>query len=236
MKSTVTTTLAAGLSEQGNRVLVIDTDPQGHATMMLGLSPEPALYDLLVRNAPLSDAIRQSGSGVYCIPGNDETSLIPMKMSNPLLLRQMLDRLDSLFDLCIIDTSPTPNLFSAVIYYASDYVLYPTKCEALHIDGLQRAIEQKRQVDIMRTNNQIARIRTLGIIPAIYRGKTLEHREYHRALQAEYPGEVWAPVPQSIVWAEASRNQQPVFQYAPETGAASAAWNMIHTFQERIGA
>lgn len=246
-KTTATHTLATGLALKGKRVLVIDTDPQAHTTQMLGLEPKANLYDLLVRNASLKDVVdmapkqlydpeNKSTGQVIVIRSNDETGLIPMKMNDPLLLRDRIEALKDIVDFALIDTSPTPSLLSAVINIAADGVLYPTKCEALHLDGLVRAIEYTDRINDMRSRANIDNMRSLGILPAIFRSKTLEHNDLLQSLLNEYDDEVWKPIPDSILWAEAARNRMPIFTYAPDSKAAKAGLGLVDEFLERVSA
>jgi len=248
-KSTVTTHLAAGLALSGKRVLVVDTDPQGHASLLFGIKPQPKLYDWIVRpeSTQFKDAamlvppeqytpngMESKNKGmVAVIPGNDETSFIPLKIRNPKIMRQRLAAVDKLFDVCLIDTPPTPTLLSVLTYVASDGVLYPTMCADLHIDGLVRAMEAREEAAAIRASMGLPDIDVIGIQPCIYRMKTLEHEEYLTWLKSQY-ADVWSPISQSVLWEEAARARQPVFMYAPETGAAKQAWQMVKTFHERV--
>ena len=64
-KTTLATHIAAGLAFRGFRVVLVDADPQGHATVALGLPKEPGLYDLLVRDAPFKSVLRFIPAQVY---------------------------------------------------------------------------------------------------------------------------------------------------------------------------
>ena len=61
-KTTLATHLAAGLAIRGKRVILVDADPQGHATIAFGLSKEPGFYDLIVRNAPFQKVLAPGGA------------------------------------------------------------------------------------------------------------------------------------------------------------------------------
>lgn len=241
-KTTATHTLACGLAKMGKRVLVVDTDPQAHSTQLLGISPpRPALYNLMVRDAPIQESIVQINPNMYgggtgaiaVLAGNDESAFIPMKIANPRKLERLLRKVSKYFDYCLMDTSPTPSLMSVVIYLASDAVLYTTKCEALHIDGLNRAIEARHEPDEMRQSVGLSPIEIVGILPAIYRKNTLEHSEYHQRLHEKYPGKILSPIGESILWAEASRLQRPVFLHAPDSTPARQALRFVNEFLER---
>ena len=129
-KTTVATHLATGLAIKGYRVLLVDADPQGHATVMFGLSKEPGLSDLLIRNAPYQRVLRPIPPEMYEIPGepvrgrlylissNVETRNISTSMSNILVFRDRLLPLETTVDVVIVDTSPTPrstSTFSSVL-------------------------------------------------------------------------------------------------------------------------
>lgn len=246
-KSTATMNIAAGLAIKGRRVLVIDTDPQAHTTQMFGLPAEPCLYNLLVRpeSTKLTDALRvadksryvpdgrEATGDVIVISGNEESRLIPMQMKNPLLLRAYIQKLASTFDVALIDTAPTPSLMLTVIQLAIDAVLYPTKCEALHIDGLTHAMEWTESMRELRQTSNLGDTETLGILPAIYRSSTLEHAEQRQVLIDAYGELVWKPVPDRIIWAEAARMMQPVFTYAPNSVAAKDGWKLVNEFEKR---
>lgn len=245
-KSTGTIHLAAGLAVRGKKVLIIDTDPQAHATRMAGLRPSPALYDLLVRDASLKDVIRAipseqytpdgmtNNGSLFVIGSNEEARTIPMQMDDPLALRERLEALDGVIDIVVIDTPPTPSLLSIVIYMAADYALYPTKCEVMHFDGLRQALVHRERAQHLRIGRNLGDIHVLGILPVMYRGKTQEHSEQRQLLIEQYGSLVWSPITDSIVWAEASRHRSPVFKYAPDSAAAKQAWGLVGEVEGRV--
>src|SRR5690606_2289735 len=109
-KTTVATHIAAGLAIKGHRVLLADADPQGHATVMYGLTKEPGLYDLLVRNAPYQRVLRVISPELYEIPGqavegklyllpsNVETRNIANSINNILIFRDRFLPLEGAID------------------------------------------------------------------------------------------------------------------------------------------
>lgn len=246
-KTTITHTLACGLATDGQRVLVVDTDPQGHLALLFNVSPEPRFYDYLARadRTQFADAAisiprsqyapnaSHNNGAVTLIPGDDETSLLPLRVKDPLLLRKRLNAVAGHFDYCLIDTPPTPSLLSVVINCAVDAMIFPTKCENLHIDGLTRALAAR--YDAREYRQGLPEIQVLGIQPSIFRAKTLEHQEYHAWLIENY-GEslVWSPLSESILWPEATRARLPIMAYAPRSKAAREAWKMVRRFQKEV--
>ena len=121
-KTTVACHIAAGLAIKGKRVLLIDADPQGHATVMFGMPKEPGLYDLMVRNAPYQQVLRPISPDLYkmpdspvtgklfLLPSNIETRNIANSINNILAFRDKFLPLEGSIDVAIIDTSPTPSI------------------------------------------------------------------------------------------------------------------------------
>lgn len=234
-KTTVAITCAAGLAARGHRVLLIDADAQGHATRGLGLAKYPGLYDLVVRNADYGDVLKSvppevfGGTGKLVVLGsNVETRNIASLISDAFAIADKLEPLAKVFDVCIVDTSPTPSLLHGAIYLATDAVLYPTLLEYWAFDGLAEAIVHQR---VLQERRQVA---VAGVVPMRMRKSTLEHCENLAALQKQFGDLVWEPVPERIIWAEAATAQKPVFVHAPDTEAASHAWELVDRLEEAI--
>ena len=228
-KTTVATTIASGLAVRGQRVLLIDADPQGHGTIMLGLEKEPCIYDLLVRDALWSKTLRQVSDDQFtprgqkplgtlvALPSNVETRNIANSISDSGLLRYRLDELQDVIDVVIIDTSPTPSLFHGSIYLAADAVIYPTQAEYLSVDGLIESLKHLDKANVTRLNERgLEALKIAGIQPTMVDPKTVTHSEYLKLLTHEFKRLVWPPLPSRIVWADASAARQSIFRYVDE--------------------
>lgn len=231
-KTALAVNAAAGLAARGHQVLLIDADEQGHATLSLGMTKWPGLYDFLVRTAPIKDVLRAidpgkyGGAGLtrlYLIGSNVETRNIANSISNSWALADRVAELAPMFEYVVIDTAPTPSLLHGAIYLATDFIVYPTECEHLSFDGLAESLT--RLQTLRRLHGTKASV--AGIVPNKVRGNTLEHQENLKALRAEFRDLVWTPISQAIVWAEAAAYALPVFMHAPESAAASAVWEIV---------
>jgi len=250
-KTTIAVTVAAGLAARGHRVLVIDADAQGHATRALGLRKYPGLCDLLVRSEQRSaedeppmdniyeyvlraiPAERYGGAGasrLYVIGSNVETRNIATSISDAYALVRKLTPIMDLFDYCLIDTAPTPSLLHGAIYLATDWILYPTLCEFWSFDGLAESMAHQQAVQ-----RSVRPVEVAGIVPMRVRANTLEHSENLRKLQERFGALVWQPVPERIVWAEASTYQKPVFVHDPGSEAAGHAWALVDRVEALYG-
>ncbi len=248
-KTTVATTIAAGMAARGLRVLLIDADAQGHATFGMGLKLAPGFYDLMVRDAEWKDVLKivaperytivgtagSSHTGMLAmLPGNGETQLIASKVDKIDLMAERLDELTDHLDVVIFDTSPTPSLLHGAIYLATDVLIYPTVCETYSINGLLSTIRNRQTFDRTRQNMFGREIAFGGIIPTMYRGQTVEHSENRKQLLERYGELVWEPVAERITWPEATAARVPVYNAAPNSAAAEDAWKLIDRAMEMI--
>ncbi|NJL93943.1 MAG: ParA family protein [Anaerolineae bacterium] len=237
-KTTLASVIAAGLTTYNQRVLLVDADPQGHATLALGVEKAPCLYDLLIRDAAWRDCLRPvpNYQSFFVLPGNIETRGIPLHLNDPWKLETRLKQLKDLIDVIIVDTPPTPSLFHASIYMATDYIIHPTACEFFSFTGLQDSVAHVREFSQRRQQWGLEPIKTLGIVPTMYDGRTLEHAENLKLLQEQYGDLVWEPVPKRIIWAEAATAGLPVFVYAPATEAAREAISLVERVYKGVAA
>lgn len=240
-KTTVATHLAAGLAIRGYNVLLVDADGQGHATMAFGLQKGPGFYDTIVRDAKFEDVLRlvpysayMEGDGdtpkgrLLLIPGNNETRNIANNIDDPRLVLLKLYVLRDIVDYIIIDTSPSTSLLHAMIYVASDGLIYPTRCEKLSFDGLRESMAHLDYTADFRARYNLPATEVIGILPTYYRGNTVEHSEGLKKLQHLFGAKVWDAIPMSILWAEASGASRMVWGIAPDSQPATHAWGIVN--------
>lgn len=245
-KTTMATHLAAGLAVRGQRVLLIDADAQANATTGFGLEEEPGFYDLLVRQAKWNEVLRVITPEAYeppdtkskgllaVLPGNGETQLIAQKIDNVYAINERLQQIENNIDVVIFDTSPTPSLLHGAIYMATDAILYPTLCEAYSLIGLMKTIGNRKRFSEMRVQAGGKPIELLGIIPTMFREKTVEHSENLRELREEFGTKIWDPLPLRIAWSEASTLRRPVFNVAPKNPASRDAWRIVMNVEKAL--
>lgn len=252
-KTTLAGTIGAGLAIMGYRVLLVDADPQGHLTIGFGLKKNHSLYDLLVRDAEFNDPgivhavppsvyalpnakLPETGR-LFIVPGNRETRLIAQALEGePLIIRQRMMELDEagIMDFVIFDTSPTPSTFHALIYLATDHIIYPTEVAYLSFDGLMESIRHTTGYSKQKLDHGLAEIKVTGIIPTKFRTKTLEHQETLKALRQKFGDLVWNPLPLSVVWEEALARKRSIFNYAYDHPAAADAWKIVRMTKEKL--
>ena len=161
-KTTTAVNLAAGLCARGQRVLLIDGDPQGNATTGLGIEKTDVLitlYDVFGAMVDESEAdaaiirraIVPTASGVELIPATlDLAGAEPVLMNavgKEMILRDALEPIRGDYDWIIIDAPPSLGLLTINILAASDAVLVPMQCEFYALEGLSQLV---KTIDIVR--------------------------------------------------------------------------------------
>lgn len=246
-KTTIAVHAAMGLAYRGYRVVLVDGDPQGHATVRVGYSKGPGLYDLLVRDAEWRQVTKpvdpkrygvdgeQPKGALWVVPSNVETRNIANSISEADSLAIRLAELDSFADVVIIDTSPTPSLLHGAFYTATDAILYPTKLTFTSFDGLIESITRRLAANEARAKRWgQPPIEVMGIIPVEYRANTNEQQANYERLREQFKKLVWNPIPQRTVWTESEGSALPVFNLEPTGEAAFDAWEIVDRIEEGL--
>lgn len=249
-KSTMTTHIAAGLAAKGLNVAIVDTDSQGHASLMLGLPDENGLYAALIEKKPLDQVVRlvspeaymtpdnPPAGNLYLLPSSDNTYKVPheLRQEETFLFLETLETMGEWLnlDVILIDTNPTLSLFDGAVYLAADGYIYVTECERLSVDGVQSAIDQMKRFSKQRLKYLNRDSRILGIIPNKMRPKTMVHRANISAIADQYPGLVWPPVTLRTAWVEAANMQEMIYKYAPTGQEARDAWELVNRTMEGL--
>jgi chromosome partitioning protein len=251
-KSTIATHISAGLATMGYNVGLVDTDSQGHCSLMMGMPEENGLFNLLIEKRPMQQAVRlippehystadhPSTGNLYLIPSSDRTYQIPhmLKPDESFLFLQTMEQFAESYslDVIIIDTNPTMSLFDGAIYLAADGYIYVTECERLSFDGIQKAIEQMERFGTQRRQYLGRESRILGIIPNKLRADTRNHRHNISKLAEVFPGLVWTPLILRTVWTEATNAEELVYTYAPTGQEADDAWRIVEKLAKALQA
>jgi chromosome partitioning protein len=251
-KTTMAATVGAGLAIMGYRVLLIDADPQGHLSIAFGIKKQHSLYDLLVRDSDFNDtgivhpispevyALPNADSEqgrLFIVPGNRETRLIAQALDSELFaIRKKMAELEqsNVVDVVIFDTSPTPSAFHALIFLATQHIIYPTEVTYLSFDGLVASIQSTTGYSNKKKESGLEEIKLTGIIPTKYRAKTLEHQEKYKSLKKGFGDMVWHPMPQSVIWEEAMARRRSVFNYAFDHPVVGDAWKVVRATKESV--
>jgi chromosome partitioning protein len=155
-KTTTAINLATALTTVGERVLLIDSDPQGNASTGLGVMPQmrrKTLYDVMMDGAPMLQAVVDTGiPGLSLAPAEADLSGVELELGQTprraFRLRDALNPVRTLgaYDYVLIDCPPSLNLLTINAMTASDAVLVPLQCEFFALEGLTQLLRTVEQV------------------------------------------------------------------------------------------
>ncbi len=223
-KTTSTVNLAAALKERGNRVLVVDLDPQSNLTMSFGIDPErleQSMFDVLVHRLPIQSVIHQREVDVAAASidlAGAELALSAM-IGRERSLEKALSAVKSDYDFILIDTPPSLGLLTINAFTTSTGVIVPVQLEYLSLRGL---VQLESTLQMIREHlNPVVHIE--GILPTMVEGRTVHGREALDLLQANFQDLVFETrIKKSVKLAEAPVQGGSVLSYQPDGAGANA--------------
>ncbi len=227
-KTTTAINLGAYLAQFGQRVLLVDLDPQANATSSLGInkySVKNGTYEVLIGAQPINPSILHNPKlKISLLPSSPslagaEIELIDIPEREYRLqyaLKPIFDR----FDYILIDCPPSLSLLTVNgLLAARDGILIPVQCEYLALEGIGQLTQTLNKV---RTT-LYPEMRIRGVILTMYDGRTNLSTDVVAEVRKFFPNQVMSSViPRSIRLAEAPSYGLPIANYAPETAAARA--------------
>jgi chromosome partitioning protein len=228
-KTTTAVNLAAAIAEKGPRVLAIDLDPQGHLTINMGCRRpddlELSVYNLLTdhRVDVTEVRLRSESMKVDFLPANIELSGAELQLVTEFgresVLKDKLENILDEYDYVVIDCPPSLGLLCVNALVASTDVIIPLQCEYFGMKGMQQL---QRTIDRVRAKLNPA-LHIAGILPTIYKSRTLHSQEVLELVRERYGDEVFnITVDSSIRFAETPLAGQSILQYATGSPGARA--------------
>ncbi|WP_201760614.1 MULTISPECIES: ParA family protein [unclassified Nonomuraea] len=228
-KTTTSVNIAAALSMHGQRVLVVDLDPQGNASTALATEHRgdvPDVYQVLVDDLPMADIVKQVPDmpNLYCAPATidlagAEIELVSL-VAREARLRRALTAYDSIdLDYIVIDCPPSLGLLTVNALVAADEVMIPIQCEYYALEGLGQLL---RNVDLIKAHlNPTLDLST--IVLTMYDGRTRLASQVADEVRAHFGDTVLNTViPRSVRLSEAPSYGQSVMTYDPGSSGAMA--------------
>ncbi len=225
-KTTTSVNLSAALAQAGKSVLLIDLDPQGHATLGLGLDPEgfeKTIYNVIVDPyTPLESVVVDTEyEGLFMVPSNvllsgAEPEITP-RYGREHLLRRGIESLDNRYDFCIIDCSPSLSLLTLNALVASSDVIIPVQTHYYALEGLRQLLET---ISVVRERFNSS-LRILGVLLTFFESRTLLSKQVRRETEEHFGKLVLNTVIHKCVrLAEAPGAGEPILTYDSRSRSA----------------
>lgn len=226
-KTTTTVNLAAALAEQGQKVLLVDLDPQGNATSGVGIDKRKAdntVYEVLTAECTAKEAIVNTCvENLDLIPANIELSGAEINLleykNREFCLKKALSRVQEEYDFILIDCPPSLNLLTVNALTAADSVLVPIQCEYYALEGLSQLLQSVNLVKKRRNKN----LTLEGVVFTMYDARTNLSAQVVENVKRTLKENIYETIiPRNIRLSEAPSHGLPVTKYAPDSTGANA--------------
>jgi chromosome partitioning protein len=235
-KTTTTVNLGAALAEQGHRVCLIDLDPQAHLTINYGIEvPDDALslYDVLVNDKPLTEAMQPAGERISLVPSSIELAAAEVELvavlGRELLLRKRIESANLDVDYVLLDCPPSLGLLTINALAAASEVIIPMQPHFLPLQGVAKLLETVQLVN-KRMN---PKLKVSGVALTMFDSQTKLSGEVVNELNSFIEAAAGKPLPwanakifkskirRNIKLAESPSFGQTILKYDPTSNGAT---------------
>ena len=226
-KTTTCVNLAASLAATQRRVLLVDMDPQGNATMGCGINKmelATSACDVLLGDATAADTIVSAPeSGFAVLPGNEDLTLAEVKLlqeiGREMKLKKALGPVAGLYDFILIDCPPSINMLTVNALTAADGVLIPMQCEYFALEGLSSLLNTVEQV----RESVNPDLEMFGILRTMFDPRINLSNEVSMQLIEYFDRKVFRTcIPRNVRLAEAPSFGRPILQHDRSSRGAIA--------------
>jgi chromosome partitioning protein len=245
-KTTTTVNLAAGLAKVGQRVLMVDLDPQGNATMGSGVDKrklELTIYDVLLESASVaearvtSDKLIAAGCGYDILGANRELAGAEVEMVDierrEKRLKQALSVVELEYDFILIDCPPSLSMLTLNGLCCAHGVIVPMQCEYFALEGLTDLVNTIKQVHA-NLNKELA---IIGLLRVMFDPRITLQQQVSDQLKSHFGNKVFNTViPRNVRLAEAPSYGVPGVVFDPASKGAQAFVTFAQEMVERVQA
>jgi len=238
-KTTTSINVAAGLANQGKRVMLLDLDPQANSTLtyldfdQFGAS----IYDFLIENTSADDVIVQSKiPGLDVMPARISLAKIESKLVGefdaPFRLKDKLENVKSRYDFIIIDTPPTLGLITVNALVASTHLVIPIQSSYFALEGTDDLLETMEKIKARPNPN----LQMLGVVITLHDKRTTLAKDIHDQICQVFGDKVFKTViTKSVRLEESPAYKEPIFSFAPQSSGAIEYKSLCEEILERVG-
>ncbi|KQV96033.1 MULTISPECIES: ParA family protein [unclassified Roseateles] len=238
-KTTTTVNLAAGLAQIGQRVLVVDLDPQGNATMGSGIDKrklELTVYDVLLESASLAEAKTRAEKAGYDVLGANrelagaEVDLVALERREARMKAALLDAGKD-YDFILIDCPPSLSMLTLNGLCSAHGVIVPMQCEYFALEGLTDLVNTIKQIHA----NLNPDLQIIGLLRVMFDPRITLQQQVSDQLKAHFGNKVFDTViPRNVRLAEAPSYGLPGVVFDPSSKGAQAFVEFAKEMVRRI--
>jgi chromosome partitioning protein len=238
-KTTTTVNLAAGLVRVGQRVLVVDLDPQGNATMGSGVDKRAlklSVYDVLLESATVAEARQRSDKAGYDVLGANrelagaEVELVELERRDK-RLKSALQSVAGDYDFVLIDCPPSLSLLTLNGLCSAHGVIVPMQCEYFALEGLTDLVNTIKQVHANLNKD----LQIIGLLRVMFDPRITLQQQVSDQLKAHFAEKVFDTViPRNVRLAEAPSYGLPGVVFDPNARGSQSYVDFAHEMVERI--
>jgi chromosome partitioning protein len=239
-KSTTAINLGAAIAFQGDRVLLVDLDPQGNTSSGLGIDRaliEYSTYDILVGDMSIEDVVEPTSvRDLFLIPATIELAgaeieLVPMFSRERRLAKALAPALAT-YDFVLIDCPPSLGLLTVNGLAAADEVMIPIQCEYYALEGVSQLM---RNIELV-TKNLNPELEVEGVILTMFDGRTTLSSDVVAQVRAHFGDTTYRTViPRTVRLSEAPSYGEPIEAFDPMSRGAIAYRELGREFRRRHG-
>lgn len=240
-KTTTTINLSASLEEQGQKVLVIDMDPQGNTTSGLGIDKdekENSIYELLLGECGIEECLTESVcENLTVVPSNINLAAAEIELigtdNKEFILRDALDAVREDYDFILIDCPPSLNVLTINAMCAANTVLVPIQCEYYALEGLSQLMHT---IELVRDRLN-PELEIEGVVFTMYDARTNLSLEVVENVKSNLNQTIYKTIiPRNVRLAEAPSYGMPITKYDSRSSGAESyrmlAEEVIHRGEE----
>ncbi|MEF9921026.1 MAG: AAA family ATPase [Erysipelotrichaceae bacterium] len=227
-KTTTAINLASGLGYMGNKVLLVDFDPQGNATQGVGANAKGnklSVYNLIMEDYEVRDIRKQlTAPPIDILPSNislagADLEMVKFESGKEQLLKKKLDSVRDEYDYIIIDCPPSLGLLNTNALTASDSVLIPVQCEYYALEGVTQLLLTIRLVQQLFNKDLMIE----GVILTMYDSRTKLSIEVQQEVRKHFKDRVYrSSIPRNVKLSEAPSRGMSIFEYDVKCEGAKA--------------
>ena len=237
-KTTTSINLAASFAMMKRKVILIDLDPQGNASVGSGVDKSQFISttkDVLLNETTITEALVKTAGGYDLLPTTNELIIAEVQLmqetQREMRLKQALSDVVSEYDYILIDCPPSLNILTVNALAAANSVLITIQCEYYALEGLTGLLSTIEQ--IQTTINPALHIE--GLLRTMYDGRNRLALDVSAQLLQHFPGRVYRTViPRNVRLAEAPSHGLPIIQYDEKSQGAVAYLTLAGEMLQRV--